>query len=600
MRNVAWVFALGIGALGCGRKGDVACMPRPVVAVPSPAFTNVSMPSGITANNFVVSPPKAIPINDHSRLAFADLDGDGWDDIVMHSLYPDPQAGIPFSHLVFMNNHDGTFRDASVASGLADVQAGFFLFGDVDNDGDEDCFAGLDIPLDNLGNAIYLNDGAGHFALKKDDSFAFTLSNTYTGNAVFADFNRDGKLDLYLGNGQTGDAVADAYYIGNGDGSFVDASVLLVSPNPKRPSNGTVVCDYDNDGDLDIFVSTYGVSIDNGHNVLWENDGTGSFNNVAEARGFAALATGNYWLASTGMGLLPEPGADASTYIGSNGFGIDCTDVNGDGLPDIYLATISHPDGAGAGAGEPYDRTWSDPSQLLINQGAAGMFGFSNEFLARKLPFNEGDIDAATVDFDNDGLVDLSVTRDNKYEGGYTTDEQKGWLGLFHQLADGSFESIATSAGINDPADTAKLPAVKAGQNLAWSDIDHDGDFDLLVGGRDHGGGRANYLFRNEVGSQNGWIALRLRGDGINVNRDAIGARVTLTSGTTTIMREVKSSRGTYNSADMRTVLLGTGSLCDYTIEIRWPDGKLDTFPSKKLTEQAYQTIDYTAGIVKE
>ena len=173
-------------------------------------------------------------------------------------------------------------------------------------------------------------------------------------------------------------------------------------------------------------------------------------------------------------------------------------------------------------------------------------------------------------------------------------------LGLFHQLPDGTFESIATTAGINNPNDTAKLPAAKAGQNLAWSDIDHDGDFDLLVGGRDHGGGRANYLFRNEVGSQNGWIALRLRGDGVNVNRDAIGARVTLTSGTTKIMREVKSSRGTYDSADMRTVLLGTGSLCDYTIQIRWPDGKLDTFRSKDLTEQAYQTIDYASGLVKK
>lgn len=599
MRHVVKVLVLCLGAAGCGTPGRDRCV-APVTPVPSPAFTNVSDGSGITAGNFDPSPSKPVPINDHSRLGFADIDGDGWDDIVMHSLYPNPQAGIPFSHLVFINNHDGTFHDASAASGLADVQAGSFVFGDVDNDGDQDCFAALDLPTDNLGNAIYLNDGAGHFAVKQDDSFSRTVGGTTTGNAVFADFNRDGKLDLYLGNGHTGYADRDQLFFGTGDGSFVEVSSRLTGKNPARPSNGTVVCDYDNDGDLDIFVSTYGVSIENGHNILWENDGTGTFTNVAEARGFAALATGNYWLASTGMGALAEPGADASTYIGSNGFGIDCQDVNGDGVPDIYLATISHPDGAGSAAGEPYDRTWSDPSQLLINRGAAGMFGFSNEFQQRKLPFNEGDIDAATVDYDNDGLVDLAVTRDNKYEGGYTDPEQKGWLGLFHQLADGTFESVATPAGIDNPNDTAKLPAVKAGQNLAWSDIDHDGDFDLLVGGRDHGGGRANYLFRNEVGSYQHWIALRLRGDGVNINRDAIGARVTLKSGATTIMREVKSSRGTYDSADMRTVLLGTGSLCEYTLEVRWPDGKVDTFPSKTLTQQAYQTIDYVGGLVAD
>ena len=81
----------------------------------------------------------------------------------MHSLYPNPRGGIPFEHLVFLNQRDGTFRDASVESGLKDVQAGFFAFGDVDNDGDQDVFAGLDIQLPNQSSAIYLNDGNGRF-----------------------------------------------------------------------------------------------------------------------------------------------------------------------------------------------------------------------------------------------------------------------------------------------------------------------------------------------------------------------------------------------------------------------------------------------------
>ncbi len=88
--------------------------------------------------------------------------------------------------------------------GSLTCRPGSFVFGDVDNDGDQDCFAALDLPTADLGIAIYLNDGAGHFAVKQDDSFSRTVGGTTTGNAEFADFNRDGRLDLYLGNGHTG------------------------------------------------------------------------------------------------------------------------------------------------------------------------------------------------------------------------------------------------------------------------------------------------------------------------------------------------------------------------------------------------------------
>jgi len=589
---------------GTDEAGDDAgsglCTTAAAVVPTTGFFTDVSAASGIQDQNFVANPPTPIPINDHSRLAVADINGDGYDDIVMHNLFPDPQATppVPFEHLVFLNNKDGTFTNFSDASGLRSVQAGSFLFGDVDNDGDEDVFAALDIPLGTYGNVLLLNDGQGHFTVKAGSGIEGQPGNTVAGSAAFGDFNGDGKLDLYIANGQTSYTASDQLFFGNGDGTFTEVTAKSLPGNPAVPHNGVVACDYDNDGDLDIFVSTYGVSENNGHKILWENDGNGSFKDVALARGFAAQATGNYWLASTGHGTLTEPDAGPTTYDGSNGFGIDCDDIDGDGVDDILLATISHP------VDSDPSRKWSDPTQILINQGAAGGYAFKNEFLQRGLPFNEGDIDTGLADFDNDGRLDYAITRDNKYEPSYTTPEQLSWLGLFHQEANGNFTSLGLVSGINDTAApdagdaAAPIPRMKAGQNIAWLDFDRDGALDLLVGGRDHGGGRPNYLFRNTLGASNTWLAVHLTGDGSHVNRDAIGARVTLRFPSWTVMRELKSSRGTYTSADTRTLHFGLGSLgCDFTLEVRWPDGKLTTLDGKTLPSKHFVTIDYTNGL---
>ncbi|MFT6822144.1 MAG: hypothetical protein ACJATT_005979, partial [Myxococcota bacterium] len=95
--------------------------PRPLSIPATDFFTDISESSGIQVGNFAEDPVEGTVTNDHSRLAFADITGDGFDDIVMHSLFPNPDNGVPFEHLVFVNNGDGTFRDHSDASGLRDV-----------------------------------------------------------------------------------------------------------------------------------------------------------------------------------------------------------------------------------------------------------------------------------------------------------------------------------------------------------------------------------------------------------------------------------------------------------------------------------------------
>ena len=612
------------------------CTARASVAPTTGFFVDVSELSGIRVNNYVQAPPVAVPINDHSRVAWADLNGDGFDDIVAHSLYPNPQAGIPFDHVILLNNGDGAFSDHSVASGLKAVQAAVFVFGDLDNDGDQDIFAALDVPLAGETCAIYMNDGQGVFTKRAASGIDNPAAlPPLAANAMFLDYDGDAKLDLFVGLGHTSYAETDRLFKGNGDGTFNDVSELLQA-NVGHPTNGTVACDFDNDGDLDIFAGTYGVSHLLGANQLWQND-FGVFTDVAVATGFAANPHGNRWLASTGNGTAIEPRVQPGAFTGSNTFGVDCGDINNDGRLDVFTGNISHPN-------EPYERKWSDPSQVLINQGPseAGVWTFNDQAEALGLPFNEGDLDVALIDFDNDGWLDLSLGRENKYEASYTDEQQKGWFGLMHQQAGGTFKSVGLTSGINPveaaydasltacvegdtcpageqclstlcrtpcttSADCANpeeichtggfcrlLGTMKRAQNLAWSDYDGDGDRDLLVGARDMGGGRPNFLFRNDIGQDNRWLGFKLVGDGVKVNRDAIGARVTVKSGEQLLSSEIRSSRGLSSTADTRKAYIGLGDRpCGYTVEVRWPDGTVVTLDAAKIVEERMLTVTY-------
>jgi hypothetical protein len=559
MRASLWVMVCGCSRFALDDRAPVA---------PSGAFfTDVSASSGIQVGNYDPDPPAGMAINDHSRLAFADLDGDGVDDAVMHSLFPNVSGGVPFEHLVFRGRGDGTFEDVTDASGLRDVVAAFFAFADFDGDGDTDLYAGVD--LDEAGPSnVWLNDGSGHFTPVQGAG----VPETGAAGTVIADFDGDAILDLFVAHGSSLYIMPDRLYRGVGDGTFEEVSQRLAG-RPSQPSNGAVGCDYDDDGDVDIVVSTYGVSTEGGLNHLWENDGAGNFTEVGVERGMASLATGNPWLASTGNGADPEPDAGPGEWIGSNGFGVDCGDVDGDGHLDLVFATISHP------VNSDYTRKWSDPTHVLLNQGPDAGYSFVDARAPMGIPFNEGDIDAALVDFDLDGRLDLSLTRVSVYESAYEDYEQKSWFGLLHQHPDGTYASLGATSGINGDGADPFLRA-KGGQNHAWSDVDRDGDLDLLVGGRDQGGGRPNFLLRNDVGHQNRSATFRLRGDGEHVNTDAIGARLTLRDAESGVVRvrEVKGGRGTYNSEDTRVVHLGLDGVGrGATLEIRWPDGSAHT-----------------------
>jgi len=588
------IFGCTDGADGAGEPPGVeptTCDERPVTVPQTDFFSDISAQSGIQAGNFDPDPPEGMVINDHSRLSFADLNGDGFDDVIMHSLYPNARNGVPFEHLIFLNNRDGTFSDHSDASGLRDLQAGFFAFADVDNDGDQDVFAGLDLPdLGTNRSAILLNDGDGIFTPVENSGV--NVVNPTAATAVFADFDGDAIVDLFVGNGHTSYAMADQVFWGRGDGRFDLDTGALIAP-PSQPTNGAVACDIDSDGDLDIFVGSYGVSVAGGHNQLWRND-DGRFTDIGREAGVAALPTGNPYSAAADYGESDQPGDTPADWIGSNAFGVDCGDVDNDGDLDLVFAAISHPSATDA------SRYWSDPTTILLNSGDGTFSPASGE----GPPFNEGDIDAGFIDFDNDGRLDLSITRDPKYEANYDEAEQYGWFGLMRGLGDGDVASLGLLSGINvdleTGTDAGKKKQMKGGQNHAWSDIDHDGDLDLLIGGRDQGGGRPNFLYENTLGNQNRWIAIALRGDGEAVSTDAFGARIAYTWANETILREKHGSRGTYNSEDSRWLHIGLGDRdCSADITITWPDGEVVELEWSDLGEGHFVTINYPDSIQK-
>lgn len=615
-RAAPFVFVLAVLTLvgwqaRCGPRSvvsarlDQACEPRPVTAPGEGFFTDVTVTAGLKSAEPVAGSRA------HPRVAFADIDDDGWDDIVAHNMFPGVRAGTErFEHLIWRNNHDGTYSDWSEESGLRDVQAAFFAFGDVDGDGDTDVFAGLDIldhPEPGQTHSLWLNEGDGTFVRKEASGVEKSLGADQqgrqiygAGNAVFADFDGDADLDLFLGNGNTGSTgylTRNQLFLGNGDGTFTDASSRL-GGNRATLANGSMACDFDDDADLDLFVSVYGVSNDGGRNMLFVNDGTGKFQNRATELGVDALPGGNYWRADLEHGRLAEPGKRAGQYIGGNGFGVDCPDIDNDGLLDILMADIAHstelPPGYRGWPQEEidaanYTRRWADPSQLLLNLGSDEGWAFANEWLDRGLPYNEGDIDSAAADFDNDGRLDIVVSRDKKYEASYSTYDQLGWLGLYHQQADGTFAAVAQESGINHEEDPTVSQRMRGSGVVNWSDIDHDGDLDLLVGGGP--GSTSGHLFRNDIGQANDWLAVRVLG-GDGVNRDGIGTRVTVQRESTVLTREVKASRGTYNSTDTRVLHFGLGDMpCDYRLAVRWPDGREYAYDAATVGRNHWLTV---------
>lgn len=314
-------------------------------------FEEISVPAGV--NNKGVN----------SGVAFSDFDNDGDDDV-----YVSIRDGI---NILYRNNGNNSFTDISEEAGLADLSdTRTSVWGDINNDGLADLYVGNWRSAD----ALYLNNGDGTFT---DITSAAGISNVGQPLSVnMVDIDNDGLLDIYVSNF----AAHNVMLRNNGDNTFTDVTVSSGALD-QGANMGAVFFDYDMDGDQDLYL-THDSHV---ANILYRNEGDGSFTNVSA-----------------------QAGVD---YVGF-GMGVDVGDVNNDGWLDMYVSNL-------------YDNI------LFINNGDGTFEDISQECGANDYGMSWG---TNFLDFDNDGLLDVYVSNDSYYSP-YPN-------ALFRNLGNNQFEQV--------------------------------------------------------------------------------------------------------------------------------------------------------------
>jgi hypothetical protein len=478
--------------------------------------------------------------------AFIDYDNDGWMDVFI--LGGRRLESIPpgASNRLYRNNRDGTFTDVTEKAGLTD--AGWAVgvcVGDYNNDGFEDLF------LTYFGqNKLYRNNGNGTFTDVTAQAGLAGKTARFGSGCTFVDYNRDGWLDLFVSNYADVDLAtmpkpsldrpncnfegvpvncgpsglpfpSHLLYRNNGDGTFADVSKES-GIAALRGSYGLTACafDADEDGWPDIFVAC-----DTTPSLLLMNNHDGTFREEALLRGVA----------------VSDDGKEMA------GMGVGIGDYECNGRLDIVRTHYMN-----------------QPTGLYRNQGK----GEFEDVTARAGLIHERRFVSwgiGLLDLDNDGNPDIFLVTGQVYpelEAVNPKYPRRGPRLLFRNLGNGTFLQIPEAS---QPA----LDARHVSRGCAFGDFDNDGDLDILIMNQNE----PPSLLRNDAPPGNHWIKVRLHGT--KSNRSALGARVTIRSGTKTQAQEVMS-QSSYVSANDPRLHFGLGSAASVDLEVRWPLGAIE------------------------
>jgi enediyne biosynthesis protein E4 len=517
----------------------------------NPTFTNRAREAGLTQPMVYGSEKrnKFLLETTGSGAAFFDFDHDGWLDIflVNGSRFETIPGPAPISRL-YKNNRDGTFTDVTLKSGIAKSGWGAgCCVGDFDNDGLDDLFVSYwgDCSLwKNLGNGKFI-DVAPKAGVTTRTTTGLKRHNT---GCAFLDYDKDGHLDLFVANyidfdpktaplpesgpcKYKGLLVAcgppglkggrNILFRNNGDGTFSDVSEKAgIWNTPGTYGLGVSVADFDNDGFPDIYVANDSTSA-----ALYRNNRDGTFTDIAIEAGVAYSPDG-------------KPQA---------GMGVGVADFDNDGLFDIVKTNFA-----------------GDTSSLYRN---AGRWAFEDRTLQSGLGRVTRFLGwgAAFADIDNDGARDIVLANGHVYPEVGDSAAESGYRQrkvVYRNLANGRFAEVSDQLG---PGIAEKASA----RGMAVGDFDNDGDLDLLVNCIN----AAPQLLRCDAASNNSW--LKVKCVGTRSNRSAIGARVLCTANEKTYVDEVRSG-GSYLSQNDLRIHFGLGSATSAALEIRWPSGAVD------------------------
>ena len=571
---------IGIGALlalanGCSepiRTGLEAEPPPPQSQLTDPVieagvrFVDVGIEVGLDAANVSGTAAQRYMAESASAgCAFLDYDGDGFLDLffVTGTRPGGAAADADATNRLYRNVPGSPASNRAFAVADLDLgPAGWGMgctVGDVDNDGDPDVYATYLGP-----NRLYLND-AGQRLPEVAGGFG-VADPGWGASAAFGDLDADGLLDLYITNyvefnlsdpGRHGvDCLykglpvfcgpanfvrqSDKVYRNSGDG-FADMSAVTGIDHHAYPGLGTVLVDFDDDGDLDIYVAN-----DTAPNLLFRNDGDWRFEEIGLQAGVA----------------FSGEGRDQA------GMGVAAGDFDNDGRLDLFVTNFS-----------------DDVNTLYRNEGGheiqfadvtyqVGLGGSVMPYLGWGTGF---------FDYDNDGWLDLYVVNGHLYPelDRYPHGLSYAQRNLIYHNRNGCFAEVQDGAG---PGWSVE----KVSRAASVGDYDNDGDPDLLITNLND----VPTLLRNDGGSDNHWLGLDLVGT--QSNRDAIGARVNVIAGGRQLVRDVQRGHG-FQAAHDKRLLFGLGEAdAVERVEIRWPSGATQVVEDPPL--QQYLTVTEGEG----